>query len=85
MEALDLDDFVPVVNRDRCIGCGLCVTTCPTEALVLVRKEAAERPSIPANTAMTHIQLGKARGKLKNSDLVMLAVRSKVDRLLAKK
>lgn len=83
MEALDFDDFVPAVNRDRCIGCGLCVTTCPSEAIVLERKEAP--PAIPANTAMTHIQLGKARGKLKNSDLVMLAVRSKVDRLLAKK
>ncbi len=85
MEALDLADFVPVVNRDRCIGCGLCVTTCPSEAIVLVRKVEEERPYIPANTAMTHIQLGKARGKLKNRDLVMLAVRSKVDRLLAKK
>jgi ferredoxin len=85
MDALDFDDFVPAVNRDRCIGCGLCVTTCPSEAMVLERKDAEERPSIPASTAMTHIQLGKARGKLKNSDLVMLAVRSKVDRLLAKK
>jgi hypothetical protein len=50
--------------------------------MALVRKEVP--PAIPANTAMTHIQLGKARGKLKNSDLVMLAVRSKVDRLLAR-
>lgn len=85
MEALDFSDSVPVVNLDRCIGCGLCVPTCPSEAIMLERKPASERPNIPANTAMTHIQLGKARGKLNNSDLVMLAVRSKVDRLLAKK
>ncbi|MCB9421227.1 MAG: 4Fe-4S binding protein [Ardenticatenaceae bacterium] len=83
MEALDVyDDGVPVVNEARCIGCGLCVTTCPSEAIVLKRKETP--PPIPANTAMTHIQLGKARGKMSNSDLVMLAVKSKVDRLLAK-
>lgn len=85
MEALDFNDSVPVVNLDRCIGCGLCVPTCPSEAIILERKSASEQPNIPANTAMTHIQLGKARGKLNNSDLVMLAVRSKVDRLLAKK
>lgn len=85
MEALDFENFVAEVNLDRCIGCGLCVTTCPTEAIVLERKMEGERPYVPLNTAMTHIQLGKARGKLKNSDLVMLAVRSKVDRMLAKK
>lgn len=85
MEALDFNDSAPVVNLDRCIGCGLCVPTCPSEAIILERKSASEQPSIPANTAMTHIQLGKARGKLNNYDLVMLAVRSKVDRLLAKK
>ena len=83
MEALDFENFVAEVILDRCIGCGLCVTTCPTEAIVLERKDVA--PAIPANTAMTHIQLGKARGKMSNSDLVMLAVRSKVDRMLARK
>jgi len=85
MEALDFNDSAPVVNLDRCIGCGLCVPTCPSEAIMLERKPASEQPNIPANTTMTHIQLGKARGKLNNYDLVMLAVRSKVDRLLAKK
>lgn len=85
MKALDCNESVPVVNLDRCIGCGLCVPTCPSEAIILERKPASEQPKIPANPAMTHIQLGKARGKLNNYDLVMLALRSKVDRLLAKK
>ena len=30
------------VVKDRCIGCGLCVSTCPSEAIRLVRKESAE-------------------------------------------
>ena len=84
MDALDLEAYVPEVNLDRCIGCGLCVSTCPTGALTLARKSEGERPSIPKNTVMTHIQLGRARGKLKTTDMVMLAVRSKVDRLLAR-
>jgi ferredoxin len=85
MDALDLDNFVAEVNLDRCIGCGLCVTTCATEAIVLERKGETERPFIPKNTVMTHLQLGRARGKLKTSDLVMLGVKSKVDRLLARR
>lgn len=84
MAALDLDSGAPEINLDRCIGCGLCVSTCPTAALVMVRKEEGERPFIPKNTVLTHYHLGRARGKMKNSDMVMLAVRSKVDRLLAR-
>ncbi len=84
MGALDLENYVPEVNLDRCIGCGLCVSTCPTEALVMVRKEEGERPFIPKNTVLTHYHLGRARGKMKTADMVMLAVRSKVDRLLAR-
>jgi len=84
MDALDFENFVAEVILDRCIGCGLCVTTCPTEAIVLMRKEEGERLPIPKNSAMTHIQLGRARGKMKASDLVMMGVKSKVDRLLAR-
>jgi Pyruvate/2-oxoacid:ferredoxin oxidoreductase delta subunit len=84
MDALDLENGVPEINLDRCIGCGLCVSTCPTGALVMVRKGEEERPSVPKTTVHTHIQLGRARGKLKTADMVMLAVRSKVDRMLAR-
>jgi Na+-translocating ferredoxin:NAD+ oxidoreductase subunit B len=83
MDALDLSNFVPQVRLARCIGCGLCVSSCPSGALSLVRKEEDERPSIPETTIMTHLQLGRARGKLKVRDLVTMAVRSRVDRLLA--
>lgn len=84
MGALDLSDFVPQVRPERCIGCGLCVSTCPSGALSLQRKEKGERPSVPKTTEMTHVQLGRARGKLGVGDLVLLAVRSRVDRLRAR-
>jgi NAD-dependent dihydropyrimidine dehydrogenase PreA subunit len=31
------------IIKKRCIGCGLCVTTCPTEAIRLIGKEEKER------------------------------------------
>jgi Fe-S-cluster-containing hydrogenase component 2 len=45
MEALDSgDDGVTVVDLERCIGCGLCVTTCSTGAIRLVAKP---KPTVP--------------------------------------
>ena len=35
---------VSVVNPDICIGCGVCAYKCPTESLVLERREVVEHP-----------------------------------------
>ena len=84
IDALDMAAMIPRVKLERCIGCGLCVSGCPSGALSLARKPEGERPSIPPNLTLTHVQLGLARGKLTTANMVMLAVRSKVDRLLAR-
>lgn len=39
-------EFLPIIDAGKCIGCGLCVKLCPTQALALVD----DRPSI-ANPA----------------------------------
>jgi len=44
MEAIACDDGTAAINLDRCIGCGLCVTACPTGALTLAMKPEARVP-----------------------------------------
>lgn len=83
MEALEMGDEGLLFHEHRCIGCGLCVTTCTTGALSLDRKPESEQPAVPKTFEDMHIQRGRARGVLGTSDLVKLVVRSKVDRVLA--
>lgn len=81
MEAITLVDGTISLNQSRCIGCGLCVSTCPSGALSLGRK--AEPPAIPKDTVNTYLQMAQARDKLGLLRMAGMLVRSKVDRLLA--
>lgn len=85
MDAIELIDEKSTINLDRCIGCGLCVTTCPTEALSLQRKPEEKQKKIPKNNIENYLTLGRKRGKLSPGKLVMMQVKSKVDRFLASK
>ena len=69
------------LNLDRCIGCGLCVSTCPSGALSLVRKP--EQPSIPKDTVSNYLQLGQARNMMSTPRLAGTLLKSKIDRLIA--
>ena len=44
MDAIHYEDGVASVDRLLCIGCGLCVTTCPDGAIQLFAKERAKTP-----------------------------------------
>ena len=39
MEAITLIDDISSIKRKRCIGCGNCVTKCPSEAIKLYKRE----------------------------------------------
>ena len=59
--ALTADD-VAGIDLDRCIGCGLCVTSCPEEALALVQKPEKQLKTPPANGFEQMLQMAQKRG-----------------------
>ena len=59
--ALSLVDDVCQVDRARCVGCGLCVSTCPDEALRLERKPSAERTPLPDGRKQWWVERAKNR------------------------
>lgn len=40
-EAISVDNGVAVIDRDKCVGCGLCLDICPKKVIELVPREAA--------------------------------------------
>jgi electron transport complex protein RnfB len=85
MEAIQFEDGTAAVDKDRCIGCGLCVSSCPADSITLVRKPEYDQPDVPSDLIKASIELGRARGKLSLGNMVMMQLKSKVDRLLASK
>jgi Fe-S-cluster-containing hydrogenase component 2 len=39
VRAIEEGDESNQIIREKCIGCGLCLSTCPTESIKLVRKD----------------------------------------------
>ncbi len=43
------EDGGPVISREKCLGCGLCVTTCPSDAIVLEPVSPQEWFDVPSS------------------------------------
>ena len=53
MDAIQIENKKAIIDLYRCIGCGLCVTTCNQEALSLLEKTKKTIP--PRNAAMLYL------------------------------
>jgi NAD-dependent dihydropyrimidine dehydrogenase PreA subunit len=62
VRAIEKCDEASRVIQERCIGCGLCVMTCPGEAIRLVRKERDQITAPPVNEDTWFEQRGLMRG-----------------------
>jgi ferredoxin len=56
---LDGEQGVSVVDLNRCLGCGLCVSSCPTEAIELRKKEKEVVPPPTGEDMMEVIMTNK--------------------------
>lgn len=63
MEAIRIVDDKAVINLERCIGCGLCVTTCTAGALQLQKKPEDQLYQPPQSGAETYMRIALERGK----------------------
>lgn len=54
---------VSAVNPDLCIGCGVCVYKCPTNSLVLERREVIEHPPKNEREHVTLLMADFAAGR----------------------
>jgi Fe-S-cluster-containing hydrogenase component 2 len=55
------------VDLNRCLGCGLCVPTCPTQSITLVKKPVEVKPPLTREELNEVLMAGKPGrlGKLK--------------------
>ena len=62
MNAIVEEDDTYKVLVERCIGCGVCTPTCPTEAIKLVRKPESEHVKPPNNLLDWNVERAASRG-----------------------
>ena len=62
VNAIEEDEDSYQVIREKCIGCGLCITTCPSGAVKLVRKQQEELEPPPKDEMAWYEERGRQRG-----------------------
>lgn len=63
VNAIEAGDETYQIIRENCIGCGLCVSTCPMEAISLIRKATEEISPPPKDEMSWYERRAKVRGK----------------------
>jgi Fe-S-cluster-containing hydrogenase component 2 len=84
MAAIQIEEGKSIIDKGRCIGCGLCVSTCPTGSLRLIRKSPEGLPEVPRNQFESYRKLGLVRGKLGTAREAQIVLQAGYDRLRAR-
>ena len=62
VNAIQEEEQIYSVNEQRCIGCGLCISTCPTEAIQMIRKAEEEIKQPPLDEMAWFEERAQQRG-----------------------
>ena len=61
---LHAKNYSLTIDKNKCIGCGVCVVSCDSEAIGMRVKDESDRWVPPANTFKTYLKIASERGKI---------------------
>jgi Fe-S-cluster-containing hydrogenase component 2 len=59
VDAIQIENDLATVSISKCIGCGLCVSTCPNESISMLHKQ----PDVISHIYATDSELMQARAE----------------------
>jgi ferredoxin len=81
LQPVHTSNFLPIVDRESCNGCGKCVTACPVEAMALTSANDPHRPNLKLARVEEEVCLG-CGVCVRNCNIGALALESRPERVM---